>query len=247
MTKENILAIPSKNRLNDESIDLLAQAGIDIQIPGRQLTTEIELPDTGKFTVALLRPKDIFQMVKRGKISLGIVGSDTAEEYTVGGRRYLEEDITARELGIGKCRLALACAEDSDMQTLDDVIKSARLDRKKGEFISSTGLSIATSFPEITRRFLIGEMNRINQWPKPPLGLRFVELAGSVEAASAMGLADVISDLVETGASLKANRLREITTIFESQGILITKASNRPGQNRLVDAVQNRLSTVLNN
>lgn len=247
--KENILAIPSKDRLNDETINLLAQSGIDIRIPGRLLSTEVSLPEVGSFTVALLRPKDIVKLVATNQIPLGIVGFDSAKEYRI-GRRYSEGVNIALELGIGKCRLVFACAEDSDIKTREDLIYSARFGRIEEGTTRRTGLSIATSFPKSTfaffeneegRRRLFAQLMPSSEW----YGIRLYELGGAVEAAPAMGMAEVISDLVETGETLEENGLREITTIFESQGVLITNASNRPGQNRLVDAITNRLSTAL--
>jgi ATP phosphoribosyltransferase len=46
-------------------------------------------------------------------------------------------------------------------------------------------------------------------------------IAGSVEAAPALGLADAICDITQTGTTLKANNLREVTTLLRSQAVLI--------------------------
>ncbi|HKC25916.1 MAG TPA: ATP phosphoribosyltransferase, partial [Thermoanaerobaculia bacterium] len=48
-----------------------------------------------------------------------------------------------------------------------------------------------------------------------------VPLAGSVELAAALGLTDVVVDLIETGATLAANGLEEIETITPSRATLI--------------------------
>jgi ATP phosphoribosyltransferase len=48
-----------------------------------------------------------------------------------------------------------------------------------------------------------------------------VPLAGSVELAAALGLTDVVVDLIETGSTIAANGLEEIETIFRSTAALI--------------------------
>ena len=48
-----------------------------------------------------------------------------------------------------------------------------------------------------------------------------VPLAGSVELAAALGLTDVVVDLIETGSTMVANGLEEIETIFPSSAPLI--------------------------
>jgi ATP phosphoribosyltransferase len=242
--QKNILAIPSKDRMNDESVDLLAQAGVDIQIPGRQLTTELELPDTGRFTVALLRPRDIVKLVSRGTISAGIVGLDVAEEFNTGCLRSERVDV-ALLLGIGKCRLSFATPADSNLQTEVDLVKAAisgiTIDEIEG---LSRSLRLATSFPYLTQRFFGQEKSKeigYSLWR----GIDIEELGGSVEAAPILGMADAIVDLVETGTTLEQNgSLREIATVIQSEGVLITRRLfGEPEPFAL--AVQQRLSAAL--
>jgi ATP phosphoribosyltransferase len=73
------------------------------------------------------------------------------------------------------------------------------------------GRRVATSYPRIVEDFLRRER----------VDARVVEFSGAVEIAPSLGRADVICDLVSTGATLAANRLREGETILESQAILI--------------------------
>ncbi len=99
------------------------------------------------------------------------------------------------DLGIGSCRLALCVAEDS---TVADARQLA-------------GLRIATSFPRITREWLA----------KRGVEAHFVELSGSVEIMIQLEVADAIVDLVETGSTLAANKLRVLDEIGRYETVLV--------------------------
>jgi ATP phosphoribosyltransferase len=106
------------------------------------------------------------------------------------------EDLVHRlDLGIGSCRLALCVAEDSPIATAADL----------------HGKRIATSFPRITKTWLAERGAEAH----------FVPLSGSVEVMIQLGVADAIVDLVETGSTLAANRLRVITEIGRYETVLV--------------------------
>ncbi len=227
--KENILALPSKDRFRDESLALLARAGIPVEIPGRQLSAVMNLPKIGQFTVALMRPRDIVERVALGQISLGIAGFDSVEEYLLKDKYSKPQDQTRPveippvqtllKLGIGRCRMVVMASLKSGIQSIPP----------KGE-------RIATSYPWIGKEFLD---------PNGELEFRWVELSGSVEVAPAIGLADAVLDIVEEGKTRDENKLREIFTLFDSEGLLITNGLNKKGSSRFADAVKDRISAVL--
>ncbi len=99
------------------------------------------------------------------------------------------------DLGVGSCRLALCVPDDS---TIEDPRQLA-------------GRRVATSFPRITRDWLA----------KRGVEAHFVELSGSVEVMIALGVADAIVDLVETGSTLAANRLRVLDEIGRYETVLV--------------------------
>ena len=86
------------------------------------------------------------------------------------------------DLGVGSCRLALCVPDDS---AIDDPRQLA-------------GRRVATSFPRITKEWLA----------ERGVEAHLVALSGSVEVMIALGVADAIVDLVETGSTLAANRLQ---------------------------------------
>jgi ATP phosphoribosyltransferase len=129
-----------------------------------------------------------------------------------------EADVQTRlELGVGACVLAICVAEDSKVQS------PAQLD----------GLRIATSFPRCTQRYL----------KQHGASAHLVELSGSVEIMISLGVADAIVDLVETGSTLAANRLRVFDRIGTYQTLLIQNPRSSHGD--LADRVVRRLEGVV--
>lgn len=100
-----------------------------------------------------------------------------------------------KKLAYGKCRLMLAGPEDGNIPELD------QLDGKR----------IATSYPKILFNFL--RNNKIDA--------KVILISGSVEIAPSLGIADYICDIVSTGNTLKLNKLKKITTVFDSEAVLI--------------------------
>lgn len=121
------------------------------------------------------------------------------------------------DLGIGSCRLALCVADDS---AVTDPRQLA-------------GRRIATSFPRITRRWLADR----------GVDAHFVELSGSVEIMISLGVADAIVDLVETGSTLSANRLRVVAELGRYQTVLVQRPGLRNGA--LADRIVRRLEGIV--
>jgi ATP phosphoribosyltransferase len=95
------------------------------------------------------------------------------------------------------------------------------------------GKRIATSFPRITRTWLAAR----------GVEAHFVELSGSVEVMIALGVADAIVDLVETGSTLAANRLRILAEIGRYETVLVQ--NHRIGDGPLADRIVRRLEGIV--
>jgi ATP phosphoribosyltransferase len=95
------------------------------------------------------------------------------------------------------------------------------------------GCRIATSFPRVTETFLA----------KHGAKAHLVNLSGSVEIMIALGVADAIVDLVETGSTLAANRLRILDEAGRYETLLIQNRACR--HNELADRVVRRLEGVV--
>ena len=120
-------------------------------------------------------------------------------------------------LGMGHCRLSL-CVPDSS-----EITDCRQLNGKR----------IATSFPKLTERFLAGHNAEVH----------LVELSGSVEIMIALGVADAIVDLVETGSTLAANKLRILTDIGQYETVLIQNRERYSPE--VADRVVRRLEGVV--
>ena len=129
-----------------------------------------------------------------------------------------EVDVETRlHLGVGKCRLAVCVPEDSDLN------KASDLDETR----------VASTFPRTTERYLAEHDAKAH----------LVKLSGSVEIMIALGVADAIVDLVETGSTLAANRLRILDEIGNYETVLIQNSSC--AQAELADRVVRRLEGVV--
>ena len=122
------IAIQSKGRLNEESLRLLAEIGIDIDEGKRQFLTKAR-----NFPVEILymRDDDIPGVVAGGTAALGIVGRNEVEEKGADVK-------IVKELGFGGCRLSLAIPKSAEYSGLEWF----------------EGKRIATSYPGILRRYL---------------------------------------------------------------------------------------------
>ena len=75
---------------------------------------------------------------------------------------------------------------------------------------------------------------------------QIVALAGSVEIAPGLRIAEAICDLVSTGTTLRSNGLKEFRVLFESQAVLIRAARELPSSMaRDFDRLLQRLDGVL--
>ena len=114
------------------------------------------------------------------------------------------------DLGFGKCRFALAIKEGSDFY---GTYKTRR---------------IASKYPEVTRTF----------FEKKGMDVDIIKIEGSVELAPILGLTDAIVDIVETGATLKANGLVPIETVAEvSARLIVNTASMKLYKNQINDFI----------
>lgn len=100
------------------------------------------------------------------------------------------------DLGFARCRLVVA--EPAALAESDDPGRWQRL-------------RIATKYPNITRRHFAAK----------GVQTRIIKLYGSMELAPLVGLSDRIVDLVDTGGTLKANKLVEVETVTEISARLI--------------------------
>lgn len=118
------------------------------------------------------------------------------------------------DLGIGVCQLVVA--------------------GKSGVSVDASGiLRVATKYPEVARRYFDSRGQQVE----------IIKLYGSMELAPLVGMADLIVDIVETGATLIANDLEVIKPICDiSSRLIVNKASMKMKHqeiHRLIDGISN--------
>ena len=206
MTRTDIrLALPSKGALYQDTFDFLTNCGLTIFRPNpRQY--EATMPGLPGVSVLFQRPSDIVVGVEQGTMDFGITGLDIVSEKAFGSDSILA---LHDALGYGPCRLHLAVPEASPITSMAEL---AAWGKELGE--NGRLLRIATKFPNLTGQFL-------DQHQVPNYTLVTVE--GTLEIAPAIGYADLISDLVSSGITLRDNHLRPLADgqILASQAALI--------------------------
>lgn len=114
------------------------------------------------------------------------------------------------DLGFGKCRFALAVKEGTDF------------------YSSYKTRVIASKYPNVTKAFFASKGMNVD----------VIKIEGSVELAPILGLADGIVDIVETGATLKANGLVPIETVAPiSARLIVNTASMKLYKNEILDFI----------
>ena len=118
-------------------------------------------------------------------------------------------------LGYGACRLVVA----------------GKPEYKDAEWRLLTGLRVATKYPRVAKQYFSAR----------GLSVEIIEVYGSVELAPAVGLADLIVDVVDTGGTLRANGLIELDEVFKSQAALIV---NRASHTLKVDEIRGLIEKI---
>ncbi|MBK8285155.1 MAG: ATP phosphoribosyltransferase [Ahniella sp.] len=187
------IAVQKSGRLAESSQQLLAQCGFRFRQSRDKLFC---FGETHAVDLLLVRDDDIPGLIAEGTCDLGFVGRNVlaearlAEQATTGSSELVE----VRALGFGGCRLSIAIGQD---ETWEGPAQLA-------------GRKIATSYPA-----LLGDYLR-----RHDVQADIVVLSGSVEIAPKLGKAELICDLVSSGATLLANQLKEAAVILNSEAVL---------------------------
>lgn len=203
------IAIQAKGRLNEESMSLLADAGISAASGSRKLISKAKgFP----MEILYLRDDDIPQAVAMGVADIGIVGLNEVAEK---GEKVDE----VMSLGFGACRISIAVPRETEYSD------SSWLN----------GRRVATSYPHILAKYFAD--NNISA--------EIHEIAGSVEIAPTVGMADAIFDIVSSGGTLIQNGLREVEQVFFSEAVLIATPSLPEEKLAEIDKLKFRLRSIL--
>ena len=213
------IAMQKSGRLSTDTTDLLKSCGLKINKREDRLIAHVENMD---IDILRVRDDDIPGLIMDHVVDWGVVGENVLEETTLPRK---QEGLPVgynlvRKLDFGDCRLSLAIPVE-----------------EKWEGVKSLeGKKIATTYPELTKRYL------------ESFGVSFkpVLLTGSVEVAPRAGLADAICDLVSSGATLEANGLKEVQVVFKSKAVLIQRDQELyPEKQEIADKLINRIDGMM--
>ena len=178
-----ILAVP-KGRILDQLMPIFGQIGLQpeaafFDAADRRLRFATNCDD---IDVIRVRSFDVATFLAYGAAHLGVAGSDVLAEFDH------PEIYAPVDLGIGQCRMVVACpaelAEHDDPRTWSHV-------------------RVATKYPHLSKTYFAAR----------GVQAECIKLNGAMELAPSMGLCRRIVDLVETGSTLVANGLVELETI----------------------------------
>jgi ATP phosphoribosyltransferase len=189
------LGLP-KGSLQDATIQLFARAGFNIYVNTRSYFPSIDDPE---IECMLIRAQEMTRYVCEGVLDAGLTGLDWVAEHRYGrdGHTCVTRlaDLVYSKQSFGKVRWVLAAPEDSRFKSPQDF----------------TGAVIATELVQVTRHY----------FDKLGVKVKRVEFSWGATEVKPPVLADAIVEATETGSTLRANRLRILDTIMESNTQLI--------------------------
>ncbi|RHZ47364.1 hypothetical protein Glove_585g67 [Diversispora epigaea] len=216
-----LFGIPKKGRLYEHCLSLLRGADINFH---RHNRLDIALVQNLPIALVFLPAADIPKYVGEGNVDLGITGQDMVAESESGDK--IEEIL---ELGFGKCKLQVQVPVIGGASKVEELV----------------GKRIVTSFEVLAEKYFdeLDEKYLSEEQKKAGVRTKIEYVSGSVEAACALGLADGIVDLVESGETMKAAGLHPLSTVLSTQAILI--CNKNPSNSSLVFKIASRIKGVI--
>jgi ATP phosphoribosyltransferase len=185
----------AKGRIFEETLPLLAAAGIEPAEDAESSRKLILATRDANLRLILVRAADVPTYVQYGAADLGVAGRDLLAEH---GGQGLYQPL---DLGIAKCRMAVAAPEGFDYAA---AVKSG------------ARLRVATKYIRTAREHFAAKGVHVD----------LIKLYGSMELAPLVGLADAIVDLVDTGNTLRANKLKVVEELMPVSSRLIVNPAS---------------------
>jgi ATP phosphoribosyltransferase len=230
MTEKLVLAVPSKGRLMEQTIDLFSKAGLTLRKTGNERGYRGEIAGIDAVEVSFISASEIAWYLKTGRAHMGVTGEDLVREQISDAAERVS---FLKALGFGHADVVVAVPNYwIDVRTMADLDEIAAMFRRE----HGRWFRVATKYINTTRRFFA---------EKGVIDYRIIESLGATEGAPAAGTADLIVDITSTGATLSANGLRVLDdgVIVKSQANLIaSKAANwspaaRQAENEIMQAL----------
>jgi ATP phosphoribosyltransferase len=204
------LGLP-KGSLEKATLDLMARAGYEVQVSERSYLPRTDDPE---IEVVMLRAQEMSRYVELAALDAGLTGQDWIAENL--SKIHVVADLVYAKSSLARVCWVLAVPEDSRLRKPKDL----------------AGGRVATELVGVTKRYFrdhgVKGVHVEFSWGateiKPALQQAVSEQVDEdgldAEAVKARGV-DAIVDVTETGSSLRANRLRVIDTVMQSNTQLV--------------------------
>lgn len=192
------LGIP-KGSLEESTIALFRRAGFEIRTSSRSYFPTIDDPE---IECMLIRAQEMARYVSDGVLDAGLTGMDWIEEHAIGHPEQASLvpvcDLVYSKQSFGKVKWVLAVPEDSPVKKAEDL----------------EGKRIATELVRFTKDWFARKGTTVD-----------VEFSWGATEVKPPVLADAIVEATETGSTLRANRLRIVETLMESNTRLVANGT----------------------
>ncbi len=192
------IGIP-KGSLEESTLALFARAGYSFHGSARSFWLSSNDPE---IKPVLLRPQEIPLYVASGSLDCGLSGLDWITETNCVDATRILADLCYSKRSFRPVRWVLAVSKDSEIQTVEDMRNVTH------------PLRISTELRNVTQNW-IAQQGIVAE----------VDFSWGATEAKVPVFADAIVECTETGASLQANGLRIIETVFESKTQLFASKS----------------------
>jgi ATP phosphoribosyltransferase len=125
------------------------------------------------------------------------------------------------DLKYGQCKLVVAAPDHSSITAVDDIPAGAR---------------VATAFPNLTRRYFEKKKKKV----------AIVPVSGATEITPSIGVADLITDLTQTGSTLKQNHLSLLDVILDSWAVFVVGRGLKPAARQDAEDLAHAFDSVEN-
>jgi len=197
-----------KGRILEELLPVLQRAGIE---------PEAKFFDKKDRSLQFATNLPELRLIRVRSFDVATLVAYGGAQLGVAGSDVLEEfdypDLyTPLDLALGACRLSIALPASL---TTD-------------YFTGLSHLRVATKYPRLTQR----------HFAERGIQAECIKLNGAMELAPAIGLCDTIVDLVSTGATLKANGLKEVETILPvSSRLIVQRSAYKTNKSRILELI----------
>ena len=213
------IGLPSKGRLKIESSIYLRNKRFILSNKKGKRELFGFIKNRPNIKVIYLHAREIIERLADNSLDIGISGYDLLMES---GMNYSKKISIKKKLNFGLARLVIAVPDKwIDVQTVADLEEIAF----KFKDDKNLRLRVATKYPNLTTKSLLD---------KGVTQFRIVNSLGATEIYPFSGSSEIITDITSTGATLKANNLRELIDgeFLKSEAcLLVSKKSTKVKKN----------------